>query len=210
MEEKTFKGKPNMITPFDFKLWYKQSDLKLIAGQKDQEIDIHTDLWNGFKVYLHWYKSHCYWNQEENCFDKRCEVFKVHRKFFTNKYELLSPLETMNEIDSSTELIEYKRATNLMGEKLTSLVEYMNSIAPIRKKIMKYMAYFQTTPKLDRLATVDEVNEYSAKKRKANELEKLLFEIEEPTDRSIPLENFPTYVNAKYVQIMSNGKALRI
>ena len=78
-----------MITPEKFKQWYKNADLELIAGSHNQEINLDTNLWQGFEVYLHWYKNKNYWDIKRNRFNSKCEVYKIQKRFFSKKYSLL-------------------------------------------------------------------------------------------------------------------------
>lgn len=112
-----------MITPEEFKQWYRNADLELIAGSRNQEINLDTNLWQGFEVYLHWYKDKNYWDIKRNRFNSKCEVYKIQKRFFSKKYGLLlTNTEILSELDSTDpaliDLRLQKPFINLMGIQL--------------------------------------------------------------------------------------------
>lgn len=147
------------LSPQEFKDWYRKADLELIVGARNQEISSNTDLWRGFEVYIHQYslkpdgKLYDYWDIERNCFNPKNKLFKVRKKLFRTRnrhgwienYKLSELLK--EERESSIELRIQHRVIDLMREKLSGLVQYMNTafyrVDEINKKVIIYSAWGQ-------------------------------------------------------------------
>ena len=137
------------LSPQEFKDWYRKADLELIVGARNQEISSNTDLWRGFEVYIHQYslkpdgKLYDYWDIERNRFNPKNKLFKVRKKLFRTRnrygwienYKLSELLK--EERESSIELRIQHRVIDLMREKLSGLVQYMDSAFYIRENIIK-------------------------------------------------------------------------
>lgn len=195
-----------MITPEKFKQWYKNADLELIAGSHNQEINLDTNLWQGFEVYLHWYKNKNYWDIKRNRFNSKCEVYKIQKRFFSKKYGLLLPnAEILSDLDSTDpaliDLRLQKPFINLMGEKLTGLVEYMNSVASIRWNCLHNIQRAEMKKQALQLDLKD--REIARLASQSINLNRLLNDID-GADIDVPLEIAPGMFYERYKKIMSN------
>lgn len=186
-----------MISPRQFIDWYRKADLELIVGVGDQEIRSNTDLWKGLKVYIHQYelkpgeKNNYYWNIERNRFNPKNELFQIRKKLFKNHYELLQSVILQKEMDATSvnDIKLQKYAIDQMAIKLNGLVDYMNSVTFIRKKVIDAI-------KLGELSeTCDEV-------ARANSLRHLLLAIDDPSVLELPVPIAPAYVTECYKKVM--------
>lgn len=196
-----------MISPAEFKQWYKNADLELIAGSHNQEINLDTNLWQGFEVYLHWYKNNNYWDIKRNRFNSKCEVYKIQKRFFSKKYGLLlSNAEILSELDSTDpaliDLRLQKPFINLMGIQLTGLVEYMNSVALIRARCLHSLDNcIDRMNVIRRSGVVDKT--LGRLQTQINNLNNLLEEID-GKELKVSVEDSVGYFTDRYTKIMSN------
>ena len=195
-----------MISPAEFKQWYKNADLELIAGSHNQEINLDTNLWQGFEVYLHWYKNNNYWDIKRNRFNSKCEVYKIQKRFFSKKYGLLlTNAEILSELDSTDpaliDLRLQKPFINLMGIQLTGLVEYMNSVALLRARCLHNIQRAEMKKQALQLDLKD--REIARLASQSINLNELLNDID-GADLDVPLEIAPALFYERYKKIMSN------
>lgn len=195
-----------MISPAEFKQWYKNADLELIAGSHNQEINLDTNLWQGFEVYLHRYKNNNYWDIKRNRFNSKCKVYEIQKRFFSKKYYLsLANAEILSDLDSTdTALIDLtmqKPFVKLMGEKLTGLVEYMNSVASIRWNCLHNIQQAEMKKQALQLDLKD--REIARLASRSINLNELLNDID-GADLDVPLEIAPAMFYERYKKIMSN------
>ncbi|WP_304202846.1 MULTISPECIES: hypothetical protein [Lactobacillus] len=196
-----------MISPAEFKQWYKNADLELIAGSHNQEINLDTNLWQGFEVYLHWYKNNNYWDIKRNRFNSKCEVYKIQKRFFSKKYYLsLANAEILSDLDSTdTALIDLtmqKPFVKLMGEKLTGLVEYMNSVTLIRARCLHSLGNCIDRMNVTRRSGVVDKT-LGRLQTQINNLNNLLEEID-GKELKVSVEDSVGYFTDRYIKIMSN------
>lgn len=200
-----------MITPEKFKQWYKNADLELIAGSHNQEINLDTNLWQGFEVYLHWYKDKNYWDIKRNRFNSKCEVYKIQKRFFSKKYSLLlTNSEILSELDSTDpaliDLRLQKPFINLMGIQLTGLVEYMNSVTLVRARCLHSLGNCIDSMNVTRRSGVVDKTTLGRLERlqtQINNLNNLLEEID-GKGLKVPVEFSLEYFTDRYIKIMSN------
>lgn len=200
-----------MITPEKFKQWYKNADLELIAGSHNQEINLDTNLWQGFEVYLHWYKNKNYWDIKRNRFNSKCEVYKIQKRFFSKKYSLLlTNSEILSELDSTDpaliDLRLQKPFINLMGIQLTGLVEYMNSVTLVRARCLHSLGNCIDSMNVTRRpGVVDKttLGRLGRLQTQINNLNNLLEEID-GKGLKVPVEFSLEYFTDRYIKIMSN------
>lgn len=196
-----------MITPEKFKQWYKNADLELIAGSHNQEINLDTNLWQGFEVYLHWYKNKNYWDIKRNRFNSKCEVYKIQKRFFSKKYSLLlTNSEILSELDSTDpaliDLRLQKPFINLMGIQLTGLVEYMNSVTLVRARCLHSLDNcIDRMNVIRRSGVVDKT--LGRLQTQINNLNNLLEEID-GKELKVSVEDSVGYFTDRYIKIMSN------
>ncbi len=192
-----------MINPEEFKQWYRNADLELIAGNHNQEINLDTDLWQGFEVYLHWYKDKNYWDIKRNRFNSKCEVYKIQKRFFSKKYGLLLPnAEILSDLDSTDpaliDLRLQKPFINLMGIQLTGLVEYMNSVVLIRARCLHSLGNC-----INRMNVTKDSRVLVRLRTQINNLNNLLEEIDGKRLKSWQKDSVG-YFTDRYIKIMSN------
>lgn len=200
-----------MITPEKFKQWYKNADLELIAGSHNQEINLDTNLWQGFEVYLHWYKNKNYWDIKRNRFNSKCEVYKIQKRFFSKKYSLLlTNSEILSELDSTDpaliDLRLQKPFINLMGIQLTGLVEYMNSVTLVRARCLHSLGNCIDSMNVTRRSGVvakTTLGRLGRLQTQINNLNNLLEEID-GKGLKVPVEFSLEYFTDRYIKIMSN------
>lgn len=200
-----------MITPEKFKQWYKNADLELIAGSHNQEINLDTNLWQGFEVYLHWYKNKNYWDIKRNRFNSKCEVYKIQKRFFSKKYSLLlTNSEILSELDSTDpaliDLRLQKPFINLMGIQLTGLVEYMNSVTLVRACCLHSLGNCIDSMNVTRRSGVVDkttLGRLGRLQTQINNLNNLLEEID-GKGLKVPVEFSLEYFTDRYIKIMSN------
>ncbi|WP_218046501.1 hypothetical protein [Limosilactobacillus reuteri] len=200
-----------MITPEKFKQWYKNADLELIAGSHNQEINLDTNLWQGFEVYLHWYKNKNYWDIKRNRFNSKCEVYKIQKRFFSKKYSLLlTNSEILSELDSTDpaliDLRLQKPFINLMGIQLTGLVEYMNSVTLVRARCLHSLGNCIDSMNVTRRSGVVDkttLGRLGRLQTQINNLNNLLEEID-GKGLKVPVEFSLEYFTDRYIKIMSN------
>ncbi|MQB76067.1 hypothetical protein [Limosilactobacillus reuteri] len=199
-----------MINPEEFKQWYRNADLELIAGSHNQEINLDTDLWQGFEVYLHWYKDKNYWDIKRNRFNSKCEVYKIQKRFFSKKYGLLlTNTEILSELDSTDpaliDLRLQKPFINLMGIQLTGLVEYMNSVTLIRARCLHSLGNCIDSMNVTRRSGVVDktLGRLGRLQTQINNLNNLLEEID-GKGLKVPAEFSLEYFTDRYIKIMSN------
>lgn len=197
------------LSPQEFKDWYRKADLELIVGARNQEISSNTDLWRGFEVYIHQYslkpdgKLYDYWDIERNRFNPKNKLFKVRKKLFRTRnrygwienYKLSELLK--EERESSIELRIQHRVIDLMREKLSGLVQYMDSAFYIRENIIKALSSLN-----------DEQREFLSlpRKDKLSQLLQLLSIIDNPGSEQIPASIAIGIVAERYREIMSGRK----
>ena len=196
-----------MITPEEFKQWYRNADLELIAGSHNQEINLDTDLWQGFEVYLHWYKDKIYWDIKRNRFNSKCEVYKIQKRFFSKKYGLLlTNAEVLSGLDSTDpaliDLRLQKPFINLMGIQLTGLVEYMNSVVLIRARCLHSLGNCIDRMHVTRRSGVVDKT-LGRLQTQINNLNNLLEEID-GKELKVSVEDSVGYFTDRYIKIMSN------
>lgn len=196
-----------MITPEEFKQWYRNADLELIAGSRNQEINLDTNLWQGFEVYLHWYKDKNYWDIKRNRFNSKCEVYKIQKRFFSKKYSLLlTNSEILSELDSTDpaliDLRLQKPFINLMGIQLTGLVEYMNSVVLIRARCLHSLGNCIYRMHVTRRSGVVDKT-LGRLQTQINNLNNLLEEID-GKELKVSVEDSVGYFTDRYIKIMSN------
>lgn len=196
-----------MITPEKFKQWYKNADLELIAGSHNQEINLDTNLWQGFEVYLHWYKDKNYWDIKRNRFNSKCEVYKIQKRFFSKKYGLLlTNAEVLSGLDSTDpaliDLRLQKPFINLMGIQLTGLVEYMNSVVLIRARCLHSLGNCIDRMHVTRRSGVVDKT-LGRLQTQINNLNNLLEEID-GKELKVSVEDSVGYFTDRYIKIMSN------
>lgn len=211
------------ISPQEFLDWYRKADLELIVGVGDQEIRSNTDLWKGLKVYIHQYKlkpgekNNLYWDIERNRFNPKNELFQIKKQLFKTHYKLLgSPV--LNKAMSSADVNDLKLqkyAIDQMAMKLNGLVDYMNSAAFIREKIIKTMAFDNQFIEATRSQYTRDYNKYGiippehsdneAGKRfsRQDPLRKLLLAIDDPSIVGVPACIVPEYITERYREVMS-------
>lgn len=200
-----------MINPEKFKQWYKNADLELIAGSHNQEINLDTNLWQGFEVYLHWYKNKNYWDIKRNRFNSKCEVYKIQKRFFSKKYSLLlTNSEILSELDSTDpaliDLRLQKPFINLMGIQLTGLVEYMNSVTLVRARCLHSLGNCIDSMNVTRRSGVVDkttLGRLGRLQTQINNLNNLLEEID-GKGLKVPVEFSLEYFTDRYIKIMSN------
>lgn len=196
-----------MINPEEFKQWYKNADLELIAGSHNQEINLDTNLWQGFEVYLHRYKNNNYWDIKRNRFNSKCEVYKIQKRFFSKKYGLLlTNAEILSDLDSTDpaliDLRLQKPFINLMGIQLTGLVEYMNSVVLIRARCLHSLGNCIDRMNVTRRSGVVDKT-LGRLQTQINNLNNLLEEID-GKGLKVPAEFSLEYFTDRYIKIMSN------
>ena len=196
-----------MITPEEFKQWYRNADLELIAGSHNQEMNLDTDLWQGFEVYLHWYKDKNYWDIKRNRFNSKCEVYKIQKRFFSKKYGLwLTNAEVLSGLDSTDpaliDLRLQKPFINLMGIQLTGLVEYMNSVVLIRARCLHSLGNCIDRMHVTRRSGVVDKT-LGRLQTQINNLNNLLEEID-GKELKVSVEDSVGYFTDRYIKIMSN------
>ncbi|MCH5357598.1 hypothetical protein [Limosilactobacillus reuteri] len=196
-----------MINPEEFKQWYRNADLELIAGSHNQEINLDTDLWQGFEVYLHWYKDKNYWDIKRNRFNSKCEVYKIQKRFFSKKYGLLlTNAEILSELDSTDpaliDLRLQKPFIDLMGIQLTGLVEYMNSVTLIRARCLHSLGNCIDRMNVTRRSGVVDKT-LGRLQTQINNLNNLLEEID-GKELKVSVEDSVGYFTDRYIKIMSN------
>ena len=204
-----------MITPEEFKQWYRNADLELIAGSHNQEINLDTDLWQGFEVYLHWYKDKNYWDIKRNRFNSKCEVYKIQKRFFSKKYGLLltkkyglllTNAEVLSGLDSTDpaliDLRLQKPFINLMGIQLTGLVEYMNSVVLIRARCLHSLGNCIDRMHVTRRSGVVDKT-LGRLQTQINNLNNLLEEID-GKELKVSVEDSVGYFTDRYIKIISN------
>lgn len=221
-------GKPSvntmMISPRQFIDWYRKADLELIVGVGDQEIDIrsNSDLWKGLKVYIHQYelkpgkKNNFYWDIERNRFNPKNELFRIRKQLFKNHYDLLQSVILQKTMNASgvNDLKLQKHAIDQMAIKLNGLVDYMNSAAFIRKKIIKTIEFdnkfIEDTKNryqrdYDKYGIIPpEHSDSEADKRFARRdpLRNLLMAIDDPSIVEVPAPIAPGYITECYRKVM--------
>ncbi|WLR79491.1 hypothetical protein [Limosilactobacillus reuteri] len=196
-----------MITPEEFKQWYRNADLELIAGSRNQEINLDTNLWQGFEVYLHWYKDKNYWDIKRNRFNSKCEVYKIQKRFFSKKYGLLlTNAEILSDLDSTDpaliDLRLQKPFINLMGIQLTGLVEYMNFVTLIRARCLHSLGNCIYRMNVTRKSGIVDKT-LGRLQTQINNLNNLLEEID-GKGLNVPAEFSLEYFTDRYIKIMSN------
>lgn len=196
-----------MISPAEFKQWYKNADLELIAGSHNQEINLDTNLWQGFEVYLHWYKNNNYWDIKRNRFNSKCEVYKIQKQFFSKKYGLLlTNAEILSELDSTDpaliDLRLQKPFINLMGIQLIGLVEYMNSVALLRARCLQSLGNCINRMNATKNSGILDKT-LGRLQTQINNLNNLLEEID-GEGLKVPTEISLKYFTDRYSKIMSN------
>lgn len=196
-----------MISPAEFKQWYKNADLELIAGSHNQEINLDTNLWQGFEVYLHRYKNNNYWDIKRNRFNSKCKVYEIQKRFFSKKYGLLlSNAEILSELDSTDpaliDLRLQKPFINLMGIQLTGLVEYMNSVTLIRARCFHSLGNCIDRMNVTRRSGVVDKT-LGRLQTQINNLNNLLEEID-GKGLKVSAEDSVGYFTDRYIKIMSN------
>ena len=184
--------------------------MELIAGSHNQEINLDTDLWQGFEVYLHWYKDKNYWDIKRNRFNSKCEVYKIQKRFFSKKYGLLlTNTEILSELDSTDpaliDLRLQKPFINLMGIQLTGLVEYMNSVTLIRARCLHSLGNCIDSMNVTRRSGVVDktLGRLGRLQTQINNLNNLLEEID-GKGLKVPAEFSLEYFTDRYIKIMSN------
>lgn len=209
------------ISPQEFKNWYRKADLELIAGVDNQEIRCNTDLWKGLKVYIHQYelkpgkKNNLYWDIERNRFNPKNELFEIRKQLFKNHYELLQSVILQKTMNASgvNDLKLQKYAIDQMAIKLNGLVDYMNSAAFIRKKIIHILSS-------DRIKVQNARNDYIRSytqygivpseyydktdplQSRAESLRRLLLAIDDPNIVEVPAPIAPGYITECYRKVM--------
>lgn len=220
--QKQERVNPMAISPQEFKNWYRKADLELIVGVGNQEIRCNTDLWKGLKVYIHQYslkpgeKNNLYWDIKRNRFNPQNELFQIRKQLFKSHYELLgSPV--LNKAMSSADVNDLKLqkyAIDQMAIKLNGLVDYMNSAAFIRKKIIKTIEFdnkfIEDTKNryqrdYDKYGIIPpEHSDSEADKRFARRdpLRNLLMAIDDPSIVEVPAPIAPGYITECYRKVM--------
>lgn len=204
------------ISPQEFKNWYRKADLELIAGVDNQEIRCNTDLWKGLKVYIHQYelkpgeKNNLYWDIERNRFNPKNELFEIRKQLFKNHYELLQSVILKKTMNASgvNDLKLQKYAIDQMAIKLNGLVDYMNSAAFIRNKVIKALNsdesevqrlrdnQFGIIPSKQETAKADLIMS------RQDPLRKLLLAIDDPRIAKVPAPIAPGYITECYRKVM--------
>lgn len=204
------------ISPQEFKKWYRKADLELIAGVGNQEIRCNTDLWKGLKVYIHQYelkpgeKNNLYWDIERNRFNPKNELFEIRKQLFKNHYELLQSVILQKTMNASgvNDLKLQKYAIDQMAIKLNGLVDYMNSAAFIRNKVIKTLNsderevqrlrdnQFGIIPSKQETAKADLIMS------RQDPLRKLLLAIDDPRIAKVPAPIAPGYITECYRKVM--------
>lgn len=211
-----------MISPRQFIDWYRKADLELIVGVGDQEIRSNTDLWKGLKAYIHQYSlrpdglSNLYWDIERNRFNPKNELFQIKKQLFKNHYALFQSVILQKTMNASgvNGLKLQKHAIVQMAIKLNGLVDYLNSAAFIRKKIIKTIEFdnkfIEDTKKIyqrdyDKYGIIPpDHSDSEADKRfsRRDPLRNLLMAIDDPSIVEMPACIAPSYITECYRKVM--------
>ncbi|TGY61011.1 hypothetical protein [Limosilactobacillus reuteri] len=210
------------LSPQEFKDWYRKADLELIVGARNQEISSNTDLWRGFEVYIHQYslkpdgKLYDYWDIERNRFNPKNKLFKVRKKLFRTRnrygwienYKLSELLK--EERESSIELRIQHRVIDLMREKLSGLVRYMDSAFYIRENIIKALYKDSSEAVYIRHnlenAAEEKLTLFQVLQVRKDKLNHLLSIIDNPGIEQIPTSIAIGIVAERYREIMSGRR----
>lgn len=202
------------LSPQEFKDWYRKADLELIVGARSQEINSNTDLWRGFEVYIHQYrlkpdgKLHNYWDIERNRFNSKNKVFSIHKNLFRIPFCLSDNYKLVEfaKVELLKELRMQHCEIDLMGKKLSGLVQYMNTASYIRESIIKALykddadAYY-----IRRESTIDHSDEEKLTlfRIRKDRLNHLLSIIDNPGIEQISTSIAIGWVADRYREIMS-------